>query len=280
MKQSILILSTLIINLCLLPGLHADINRPDPLMRLNFETGFLGILSHTIQSGSTNTVVNYIRDGGQENLYPVSQFSFEWFPARRHSLIFLYQPLLLETESVLKRDIRIDNVTFSSNTYMRFKYGFDFYRLSYLYHIIDSKNFSWDAGISFQIRVVSLVFNSQDGTQSVVNQSIGLVPILKTRARLQLGQPYYLEAELDGFYANVKVLNGSVDTEIIGSIIDANLRFGWQITKEAEAALIVRTLGGGSSGFSNQDTYDGLGDGFLANWLSSASLGLRLSYVF
>ncbi len=254
--------------------------RDASLLKLNFETGFTAVLAHTIQSGSTNTVVDYIRDGGQENLYQTSQLSFEWMPAKRHSLIFLYQPFTLRTESVLHQDILIDNITFASNTPMQFKYGFDFYRLSYLFRIINNDIFTWDAGISFQIRVVSLVFNSLDGTQSVVNQSIGLVPILKTRARLNLSPLYYLEAEVDGFYANVTVLNGSTDTDIVGSIIDANLRFGIKLAPEVESALVVRGLGGGSSGFANPDTYDGLGDGFLENWLTTASVALRLSYTF
>lgn len=252
----------------------------DHLVKMSFETGFVGIYLHTIQFSSTGTEINYITDGGQENLYPVSKLTFEWKPASRHSLIFLYQPLTIESQSILKRDLLVDSVTFSSNTPMAFKYGFDFYRLSYLYRLMHNSLFTWEIGLSVQIRNASIIFSSLDGTQSVENQGIGIVPILKTRALLNLSELYYLEAEIDGFYATGKVFNGTTDTDFTGSILDANLRFGWHLTPELDSALVVRSLGGGAVGYENADSYDGTGDRYTENWLATLSIALNLAYSF
>ncbi len=250
------------------------------ITKMSFEYGYVGVYTHTIQFGTNGTAVNYITDGGQENLYPVSKFTFEWMVGKKHSLIFLYQPLTIDTESVLKRDITVDNVTFTSNTSMTFKYGFDFYRLSYLYTLIDNPRFKWEIGLSVQIRDASIIFRSLDGTQSVANQGLGIVPILKTRALLNLSDLYYLETEIDGFYAWGTVFNGTTDTDFIGSILDANLRFGWHLTEDLDSALVLRSLGGGALGTENAARYDGLGDGFTENWLGTLSVALSLSYTF
>ncbi len=260
--------------------IYGQEEKKSPLVKMSFELGYVGIYLHTIQFSSTGSNLNFITDGGQENLYPISKLSFEWKPAKRHSLIFLYQPLTIESQSILKKDLLVDGVTFSSNTPMTFKYGFDFYRMSYLYTLIDQPRFKWEIGLSVQIRNASIIFSSLDGTKSSENQGIGIVPILKTRALLNLSDLYYLETEIDGFYATGKVFNGTTDTDFTGSILDANLRFGWHLTPQVDSALVIRSLGGGAVGYESAASYDGLGDGYTENWLATISVALNLAYSF
>ena len=240
-----------------------DSGKASPQLRASAELGYLAVMDHKIQQSKAGTYFDYDDEGGQDVLFPVSRLSLDltW---GRHTWIFLYQPLALESRTVLTRDVTVDEVTFTEGTPMRFFYGFPFYRISYLYDLNPREDLEVAIGLSLQIRNATIEFESLDGTQFTSNRNVGPVPILKFRLRHDKSNGFWWGAEADGFYAPISYLNGS-DNEVVGAILDASLRCGFRLTKSSEIFLNLRYLGGGAVGTSEDDT--GPGDGYTKNWL-------------
>lgn len=232
---------------------------------LNFEQGFVTPLYHTLQFGTTGTKFDYVNEGSQNELFFFQRYVIEWKPAPRHIVMFLYQPLDLVTETALTRDIEVDGVAFSNGTAMKLRYGFSFYRASYLFRIVNGEKFTFDAGLSLQIRNASIIFEALDGSAITVNNNLGPVPILKFRTQYRFDSGYYLGVEADGFYATSSFFNGS-DIQFEGAILDASIRAGRRLTHNSDIYLNIRYIGGGASGTDSND--EGLGDGYTDNWLS------------
>jgi len=251
----------------------------DKVLRLkaSAETGFLGILDHKIQQGKSGTYFKYHQEGGQDVLFPITRFALD-LTRGRHTLVFLYQPLALETRATLTRDIIVNDVTFTEGTPMRFFYGFPYYRISWLYDLNPKKEVEVAVGLSFQIRNATIEFQSLDGLQLTSSRNVGPVPILKFRLRHAAKPVFWWGFEADGFYAPISYLNGS-DNEVVGAILDSSLRCGLRVTPSFELFLNLRYLGGGSVGTSEDTT--GLEDGYTRNWIHlltvTAGFGLTLS---
>ena len=240
------------------------------------EIGFLGVLSHKVQFSNTGTNFNYKEQGGQDVLFPVSRLSIELDLNKRSTLIFLYQPLRLESQVLLENDLIVDDLTFARSTSVKLLYNFPFYRLSYLRELLASnEKFKLAVGGTLQIRNATISFESADGTQFRSNRDVGLVPALKIRSQAQLNKKLYLALEADGIYAPVSYLNGS-DNEVVGAILDASLRTGIKIKDPVRAFLNLRYLGGGAVGTS--DDNDGPGDGYVKNWLHFTTVSLGFVY--
>lgn len=191
-------------------------------------------------------------------------------------MVILYQPLNLESENVIERDIVIDSMLFIKGTPVKFKYSFPFYRASYLFDLKKEENKEIALGLSLQIRNANITFESADGAQLRTKRDVGPVPILKFRHKLPIGDKFWWGSEFDGFYAPVSYLNGS-DEEVVGAILDASLRAGIKIKERGNSFLNIRYLGGGAVGTSDDDL--GLGeDGFVENWLHFVTVSLGFSW--
>jgi hypothetical protein len=248
------------------PGfLSAQAPEGRPALKAHFELGWIGVLGHKVQFGQDGTYFNYVSQGGQDNLYQVSRLSLDLRLSRRSSLVFLYQPLALETKAILESPLRVDGLDFPAGTPTRFVYRFPFYRVSYLYDLSKDPATELSVGLSLQIRNATIEFESLDGKLFRSNRNIGPVPILKLRWRHDFRSRLWLGAEADGFYAPVSYINGS-DNEVIGAILDASLRGGIRLSQGVEAFLNIRYIGGGAVG--TDDTPDGPStDGYVRNWL-------------
>jgi hypothetical protein len=190
------------------------------------EVGFLSVLSHHIQLGQNGNYFNYVKDGGQDVLFPTTRFSVEVDVNKRNTFILLYQPLRIETQAFLRNDVVFNDVTFRGSSGIKCLYNFPFYRFSYLRELTrNNEKFNFAIGGSLQIRNATISFESTDGEHYTDNRGIGPVPALKIRSKLKLNKCFYSEFEADGIYAPVSYLNGS-DNEIVGAILDASLRFG------------------------------------------------------
>jgi hypothetical protein len=240
------------------------------------ELGFLGVLDHKIQFSKSGTYFNYREDGGQDVLFPVSRLSVELDYNDRNTIVFLYQPLRLESQVLLEDDLVVDGLVFPANTNVNLLYNFPFYRISYLRELLPNNNkYKFAIGGSLQIRNATISFESADGTLFRTNRDIGPVPALKLRGRANLNPAVYLELESDGMYAPVSYLNGS-DNEVVGAILDASLRSGVRIKAPFSAFLNLRYLGGGAVGTSDDDT--GPGDGYTRNWLHFSTVSIGFIY--
>ena len=244
--------------------IHAD-DKVITNITVQTELGFLAVAEHDIQFSKNGTYFDYVDNGGQDILFAVSRFSSDIVLKNRHVFTLLYQPLRLETSSLLKQDLSVDSLVFPAGTPMEFLYDFPFYRISWLYDFIADPENELGIGLSFQIRNATIIFRSGDGTLYRDNRDIGPVPVLKARGRYTFSKGPWIGTEIDGFYAPVSYLNGS-DEEITGAILDASVRAGIPVLKQrGDLFLNVRYLGGGAVG-TNTDN-EGPGDGYVKNWL-------------
>lgn len=236
------------------------------------ELGTLGVVAHRIQFGEAGTPFDYVRDGGQENLFPFARFSAEANLFRHHHLVFLYQPLTLETDVTLRENLEVYDTRFDAGTAMHLKYGFDFVRLSYFYDFWADPRQELGIGISLQIRNAIINFSEGSGVRLVANRNVGPVPILKARWRSTFDNDVFVGAEIDGFYANIPIANGDLESQVEGAICDASMRVGAPVVGFANAFVNLRYVGGGSKGFERGDDIEG--DGFTDNWLHTIALSL------
>lgn len=246
--------------------------------------GFVDPVYHTVQFGRSGTRFDYVSDGGQDVLFPTMRFSLESTFSRRHTLIFLYQPIDLRTSETLRSDLLVDDVRFPAGSPVDFRYGFDFYRLSYLYDFLDERDADeLSIGASLQIRNAIIVFTSADGSLRRSNRDVGPVPALKSRGRFGIGRGVWLGYEADGMYAPVKYINGG-RSDVVGAILDFSARAGYRVSDTLDLFFNVRYLGGGAKGTSKADAERGPGDGYTSNWLhflsSTVGVELRLESLF
>lgn len=252
--------------------------------KLIVEFGLLDPLSHRIQFGRNGTEFNYVKDGGQDVLFPTSRLSVEGFWKRRHGLIFLYQPIDIRTQETLREDLLVDNVRFPAGTAMNFRYGFDFYRISYLYNFLSCReNDELSLGGSLQLRNAIIDFTSVDGQLSRSNRDVGPVPAIKSRGRWHVSESAWLGYEADGMYAPIKYINGG-KSDVVGAILDFSLRAGYNVAPPLDVFFNFRYLGGGATGTSKSDAARGPGDGYTSNWLhfltSTVGVEVRLERLF
>jgi hypothetical protein len=258
------------------PRIFSLVNKPDSWYKFqaSLELGFLDIPSHTIQFGTNGTKFDYVDEGGQSVLFPFSRITAEMNLHKKHNLIFLIQPLDIRTKSLLSSDIVIDDLTFPEDTPMEFRYGFTFYRLSYLYDFLEAYDKELAIGLSFQIRNATISFGSADGSLFRINENVGPVPIFKFRAKYPFDSGVWIGTEIDGFYASGKYITGS-DNDFEGAILDASARIGFELTDYLDSFLNIRYIGGGAKGTEEDDP--GPGDGFTDNWLHTISVSLGFS---
>ncbi|HPB64725.1 MAG TPA: hypothetical protein PLD15_12215 [Mesotoga sp.] len=232
-------------------------------LELDYESGFTGVIFHTVQFGQGGTVFNYVKDGGQDVLFPFERFTAS-VGIDRHTVYFLYQPLTVQTKVKLKSDLLVDDVLFPAGTGMVLNYGFPFYRLSYTYDVLRKGDSYLALGLSLQIRNADIYFESLDGTKFVANKNVGPVPVIKIKGELWFNNRVYIATDIDGFYASSSFFNGA-DFDFEGSVLDASLRGGLKLTDYLEAYLNLRFIGGTAKGVSkNADSPDGFTDNRLA----------------
>ena len=244
-------------------------------VRLHAELGLLAVLSHRLQLGTEGTYVNLRRVMGQDTLFAFGRLAADLDAGRnrRHTVQFLYQPLNLETDVVLGRDIQVEDVVFEEGTPMSFRYGFSFWRLSYLFDILkDEREVAVGAGL--QLRNANIEYAAKDGSAFRSARNVGPVPLLQFRGRGPVVGPFWMGGELAGFWAPIRYLNGG-KSDVEGAIWDASLRFGLALKRGIDPFLNVRYLGGGAQGTSSDS--QPFSDGFNRNWLHFLSVSLGVT---
>jgi hypothetical protein len=221
----------------------------------HFEQGVVGVLYHHYQVGTGGTDFNFVTQGGQDVLFPYQRYSVDLVLGSHNRFTFLYQPLTLNTRTVVDRNgsgsgnLVIDGTSFLPNTPLDITYGFDFWRLSYLYDFSNTRDTILGIGVSLQVRNASIVFSAVDGSARTVSQNIGPVPILKVHLAHWFAPLFGIDFEGDGFYASSAFFNGATQP-FTGWIWDASLSAKSRIGPNIEAYLTARSIGGGASGNS------------------------------
>lgn len=246
--------------------------------RANMEMGFLAVLNNKAQFSETGTYINYVKEGGQDVLFPVRRMSLELEINDKHIISFLYQPLRLESTTTLDRDLIIDDLVFPEGTAVDFLYDFPFYRISYMKELLtDNEQWDFAFGGGLQVRNATINFESTDGELFRSNRDLGPVPLLKFRTRYNVNKRTFTEIEADGLYAPVSYLNGS-DNEVVGAILDFSIRQGLHVTEHIESYINLRYIGGGAVGTSEDEP--GPGDGYVKNWLHFMTVTGGITYEF
>ncbi|NBF41642.1 MAG: hypothetical protein GVY14_14635 [Spirochaetes bacterium] len=233
------------------PAAHANVPQAHPAISVqpSIELGFVDVPHNVIQYGKGTDSFDFVTKGGQEVLFPYSRFRIDigLGERQRHFVGLLYQPLTFETVTQFEKTLTIDTETFDEGQVVDLVYGFDFWRGTYEYRIVDGEHWRVDAGASLQLRNASIRFKAQEGDELVVSQGTGPVPALRAQARYTTDSRFWVEAEADGFYASNAFINGA-EYPFTGWIWDAALSAGAPITRYAETYLSLRTIGGGAEG--------------------------------
>lgn len=274
-----------LIPLAMLLGLsaaaHAQERPPEPGFQASAvtELGFLDVHSNTVRYGQGGSLFRFTEDGGQDNLFLFTRLSVELSWRGRHTAVLMYQPLDLPGETLLSRDISFFDRTFPAGTPLDVRYGFSFWRGSYLYDFLTGPDRELAVGASLQLRNATLTFTSADGLRRWSSRDVGPVPALKVRGRYGFTSGAWLGLEADGIYASGGFLNrdneeGSFDA----ALLDASLRAGMRLNATMDVFLNLRYLGGGARGTDEEEAAQGLGDGYSSNWLDTASVTLGFIY--
>ena len=243
-------------------------------LTLGSEFGLLSVVSHTIQKGQSGTRFDYVEEGGQELFVPFLRLSGELDWRQRHTVTLLYQPIDLRTRVRFGRDVTVDDITFEEGEMMDLRYGFDFFRLTYAYDLVKAEDLEVALGGGFQMRIAAIEFIPIDGSEGRVSRDLGPVPLLKLRVRKDFDSGYFLGTEIDGFYANIRILNGDTESEVTGAVYDGSLRAGKRLGDGLDGFLNLRVLGGGSEGINEESAREEPGDGYTRNWLTAATVSL------
>jgi hypothetical protein len=258
-------------------------NSPDSFFGFesSVEIGFFGFFYHKIQLSDPGTYFDYVKDGGQDVWFPFRRLSGEILLGSRHRLVFLVQPIDIRTEVLVpSTGLSVDGADFNAGTPIRLRYGFDFYRLSYLYDFFKNPKNELAVGASLQIRDAVITFSGEDNAGDNLlreERNVGPVPALKFRAKYYLSDFVWLGTEIDGIYAAGRGVTGSteVSTDFVGAILDASLRAGFTPRPPVDVFLNLRYLGGGAEGTETDVT--GPGDGYVKNWLHAFSVSLGVT---
>ncbi len=240
-----------------------------------YEIGFLAPITNTIQLGKQGTDFDYVKDGGQDNLFRYQRFEMFFQKEGRHHLGFLFQPCDIFTTTEARQDLQFDSVTFVDGTPMEFRYGFDYYRGTYMYDWREGTQDQLSFGVALQIRNATLDFRSQNGELQNTNRDIGPVPLLAMQGKFERENNQWWGFDAAGSFAPIKYINGS-NTDIVGAILDASVRGGLHLEQGTDAFVNLRYIGGGAEGTSNDP--DPGKDGFVVNWLNfvTLSVGVQL----
>lgn len=242
------------------------INKKDAPVQFfaEYESGFISILSHTIQIGSNGTLFNYVTQGGQDILFPFERVNVGAVINDRHRISLLYQPFEINTVVPFEENVTVDGKEFvasSEGLPMELKYGFPFWRISYSYDLMEQKDLTIGIGFALQIRNASIIFKAVDGSNVSVSQNTGLVPALHFYSMWETPIGLNLSADITGSYASSAFFNGA-DFEFEGSLLDASIRTGYRLKNNIEIFGNFRIFGGTSKGKSS---YSG------SNWSVSSN---------
>ncbi len=242
-------------------------------LALQAELGALAPLSNRLQIGEEGTYVDIPRQLAQDVLFPFVRLQADldvgW--ARRHTIALLYQPLDLRSVVAPAEDLQVGEVVFPAGEAVSFRYGFSFWRGTWLYDLAPDPDRELALGLGLQIRNASIVYAALDGSRAVATTDIGPVPLLVVRTRHALTEGLWIAGEASGVWAPIEGLNLST-SPVEGAIADVSVKLGLAGPQGADAFLGLRYLGGGAVGTSGDPAP--FTDGFTRNWLHFAILSL------
>lgn len=255
------------------------------------EQGTIGILKHNYKNGDNASapVFDFVKQGGQDNLYPFSRYAVGATIADSHRVWLTYQPLTLVTNVPFRSTVTIGDKTFdvpytagtnSNGESMELTYSFPFYRATYTYDLLSKfDNAYLGIGLAMQIRNVSIRFVPVDGSPAFVAQNVGIVPALALYSEYRFPFGLTFSADIAGSYANLSFLNGAT-YPFKGSILDASLRMAYDLPNGFALFGTLRYFGGTSDGKSkSSDTWTESVKLYSSNNIATMTASAGLSWT-
>ncbi len=248
------------------------------------EQGTIGLLHHTYQNGDGGDEFDFIKQGGQNNLYPFSRYSVGATINENHRIWFTYQPLQIDTAVNFASAVTIGGKTFDGP--MEMTYSFPFYRGTYTYDILQNHEQAYlGVGLALQIRNASIQFrevydgSATDVADYYISQNVGIVPALAIYSEYRFPFGLTLSADIAGSYANLAFINGA-DYKFEGSILDASLRMAYEIENGFSLFGNARFFGGTADGISENDpgVWTESTEEYTKNYIASMTFSAGLSY--
>lgn len=226
-----------------------------------YETGPAYVAQNDNRYGANGTELSAREVGLKDNLVRVQRASLE-LGARNHSLTLTYIPFDVATRFTPTRDIQFRDTTFASQQPLHFRYLFDGYRVSYLYHIVFG-DLDIGLGGSAQVRNAQVALASEAGGFYDNQNDIGLVGALKTRIRWAPQEAPWVELDADALSTFGLV------GDTTGAIYDVALSVGHHVSGPLDLYLTTRLYGGGAE----------VPDQQIDNWANfvSATAGARVA---
>lgn len=251
------------------------------------EQGAIALVSHTYQNGNfkgENDTFDFIRQGGQDNVYPFSRYAVGATIADSHRLWLTYQPLNLVTNVEFTQKVTVGDIEFdgsATSVPMELTYSFPFYRATYTYDLLGKYDNAYlGVGLALQIRNVSIRFKQIDGGKLYVAQNVGLVPALALYSEYRFPFGLSFSADIAGSYADSSFFNGATYA-FSGSILDASLRMAYDLPEGFSVFGTLRYFGGTSDGTSGKPakTWTESRERYSSNNIATMTASVGMSWV-
>ena len=252
----------------LIANLNLGANEKSFRPKLTLEYGRFKIIKNLIQFGEEGSKFDFIKEGGQENLYPHMRFYIETpLNSQKLFLKILYQSFFIETFSRLRRNISLDDKVIEEEKAIDCQYNFPFTRLSLLYTWLHNHQ-TVRFGPSLQIRNASIIITTADGNTRVGRLGTGLVGLFSLVHEYKF-ESLRLKTELDGLGQIKEKDRGGYLYEFSFSILKKQ-------HKDYDLLSGLRYFTGGYAG-QNSST-SALQGNYTKNYVESLSFFLGLSY--
>jgi hypothetical protein len=143
--------------------------------------------------GSTGTKLSLSRDLDiDQTVFWRARFSRMF--GDKHSLSLLIAPLTFNAEGKLEKDLKFAGNEFAANTFVKAKYRFDSYRLTYRHDFYRRERLRFGLGLTGKIRDAAI--SVEGGGQRSEKANTGFVPLINFRAQWTISS--HFGALLDG----------------------------------------------------------------------------------
>jgi hypothetical protein len=185
---------------------------------------------------------------------PQSRVEALWYPAHRHAIRFVYQPIRFSGTGSFAQPVGFAGGTFASGVPVDSQYKFDNYRLTYRYLFLESPEWRISLGGTLFLRDAKVEL--RQGPTLARDSDVGVVPLLSFNAEYAFAPRWAAVLDFDGLVAPQ------------GRAIDAAFKVRHDLTDRWSVSVGYRSFEGG---VDNSDR-------FAFGWFHFAfvSLGFRL----
>ena len=182
--SSMLIRTQIILVVALLIGLVSTV-AAKPGWQVDLETGpAVSGYNNVRIPGNTGTKLSLSRDLNiDQTIFWRARLSRIF--SDKHSLSLLIAPLTFNAEGILEKDLKFAGGEFASELFVKAKYRFDSYRLTYRYDFYLRDRLR--LGIGFTGKIRDAAISVEGGGQRSEKANTGFVPLINFRAQWTIG---------------------------------------------------------------------------------------------